>query len=63
MSIGRFVSRDGDRFDLERIINATRSSPQAMQEIQEQRLARLHEDRAAEQRRLAESQAEPGADQ
>lgn len=63
MSIGRFVSRDGDRFDLDRIINATRSEPQARQEIQEQRVARLHADRAAEQRRLAESQADHGAEQ
>jgi hypothetical protein len=58
--IGRFVS-DG-RFDLERIMAATRAEPEAMQELSAQRVARLHEDRAAEQRRLAETQAEPGAE-
>jgi hypothetical protein len=62
VSIARFVNRDGERFALDRIINATRSSPQAWQEIREQRVARLHEDRAAEQRRVAETQAEPGAE-
>jgi hypothetical protein len=61
MSIGRFVS--GGRFDLDRIINATRSSPQAMQELQKQRVKRLHDDRAAEQRRLAETHAHRGAEQ
>ncbi len=56
MSIGRFVSEG--RFDLERIINATRAEPQAMEAISKQRVARLHADRVAEQRRLAEAQAE-----
>jgi hypothetical protein len=63
MSIARFVGGDGDRFDLERIINATRAEPLAMQELQEQRVARLHADRVAEERRLAEAQAEFGAEQ
>lgn len=63
MSIARFVSGDGDRFDLGRIINATRAEPLAMQELQKQRVARLKADRAVEQRRLTETQAEPGAEQ
>jgi hypothetical protein len=56
MSIARFVGEG--RFDLERIINATRAEPQAMEEISRQRVARLHADRVAEQRRVTESQAE-----
>jgi hypothetical protein len=61
VSIGRFVGEG--RFDLERIINATRSEPRAMHALQKQRVARLHEDRAAEQRRLAETEKGPGAEQ
>lgn len=53
--IGRFVGEG--RFTLDRLIAATRSEPQAMKELAKQRVARLHEARAAEQRRVADAQA------
>jgi len=49
--LARFV--DG-RFGLERIIAATQADPDAMREIGKQRVARLRDDRVAEQRRIAE---------
>jgi hypothetical protein len=55
-TISRFVT---GRFDLDRIIAAHRAEPQAMQKLAEQRVAKLHEDRAAEQRRVAESRTQP----
>ncbi len=49
--IARFI--DG-RFGLDRILDATRSSPAAMQAINAERVARLHADREAERRRVGE---------
>ena len=52
-----------DRFSLDRLTAATRSSSDALQAISAERVARLRENVVAEQRRVAESQAEPGAEQ
>jgi hypothetical protein len=51
--IGRFVS-DG-RFDLARIIAATRAEPEAMKALAAERVARLKDARAAEQQRVRDA--------
>ena len=55
--IRRFV---GGKFDLDRLVAATATSPGALQEMSRARVERLRNAREAEQRRVADARREGG---